>query len=52
MKIFISYNHKDRDFSRRLGTILQDNGLATWIDDQKLKIGDSLIEGKGSHLAT
>lgn len=44
MNIFISYNHKDREFSRRLAAALQSGGLATWIDDQELKIGDSLVE--------
>ncbi|KKL90476.1 hypothetical protein LCGC14_1904300 [marine sediment metagenome] len=44
MKIFISYSHKDREFSRRLASLLQDKGIATWIDDRELNIGDSLIE--------
>jgi hypothetical protein len=44
MKIFISYNYKDREFSRHLAVALQSGGLATWIDDQELKIGDSLVE--------
>jgi hypothetical protein len=42
--VFISYSHKDKEFVRRLVSDLNLFGVNVLIDEQVLKIGDSLIE--------
>ena len=42
--VFISYSHKDKEFVRRLVSDLILFGADVLIDEQELKIGDSLIE--------
>lgn len=42
--IFLSHNHKDKEFVRRLARDLDCHGIRVWLDEAELKIGDSLIE--------
>ena len=42
--IFLSHNHADKPFVRRLAQDLQDAGVRVWIDEAEIMIGDSLIE--------
>ena len=42
--IFISYSHKDKEFTNRLVDDLRSQGLDVWIDDGEIKIGDYLID--------
>jgi hypothetical protein len=41
--IFISHNHQDKTFVRRLGADLAAAGARPWIDEAEIKVGDSLI---------
>jgi hypothetical protein len=41
--IFLSHNHRDKAFVRRLGADLQVRGATVWIDEAELRIGDSLL---------
>ncbi len=43
LKVFISHNHQDKTFVRRLGADLAANGVKPWIDEAEINIGDSLI---------
>jgi hypothetical protein len=42
--IFLSHNHNDKPFVKRLAQDLQRAGIRVWIDEAELEIGDSLIE--------
>ncbi len=42
--IFLSHNHADKPFARRLAKDLKELGVRVWIDEAEIKIGDSLIE--------
>jgi hypothetical protein len=41
--IFLSYSSRDREFARRLCTDLERSGVAVWLDEAELRIGDSII---------
>ena len=41
--IFLSHNHRDKPFVRRLGQDLQAEGILVWIDEAEILVGDSLI---------
>lgn len=41
--VFISHNHEDKPFVRRLGADLAAAGVSPWIDEAEINIGDSLI---------
>ena len=41
--IFLSHNHRDKPFVRRLSERLQAHGIRTWVDEAEMRIGDSLI---------
>ena len=41
--VFISHNHEDKHFVRRLGADLAAAGASPWIDEAEINIGDSLI---------
>lgn len=43
-KIFLSHNALDKPFVRRLALDLENQGIACWLDEAEIKIGDSLIE--------
>jgi len=42
--IFLSHNHKDKPFVRRLSEKLQSHGIRTWVDEAEMQIGDSLLD--------
>lgn len=42
---FISYNHTDQPFARRLHDQLQAKGIRCWLDEHRLKPGDDIYEG-------
>lgn len=42
--IFISHNHRDKTFVRRLAQDLRSQQIFVWVDEAEIKIGDSLIE--------
>lgn len=42
--IFLSHNHGDKPFVRRLARDLRKLGARVWVDEAEIKIGDSLIE--------
>jgi hypothetical protein len=41
--IFLSHNHKDKPFARKLSEKLKAHGIRAWIDEAEIQIGDSLI---------
>lgn len=43
LSIFLSHNHKDKPFARRLSDRLKSHGMHTWIDEAEMHVGDSLI---------
>src|SRR5215831_4802339 len=42
--IFLSHNHRDKEFARRLANWLRNYGARVWIDEAEMKVGDSLIQ--------
>jgi hypothetical protein len=42
--VFISYNHKDRQFVRRLAEDLRGAGIRAWVDEYEILPGDSITE--------
>jgi hypothetical protein len=41
---FISYNHTDRSFARRLYDQLQGRGIRCWLDEYQMRPGDDIYE--------
>ena len=41
---FISYNHTDQSFARRLHDQLQGRGIRCWLDEHQLLPGDDIYE--------
>ena len=41
--IFLSHNHKDKAFVRKLAERLNSHGIRTWVDEAEIRVGDSLI---------
>ena len=41
--IFLSHNHKDKPFVRKLAERLNAHGIRTWVDEAEIRVGDSLI---------
>lgn len=42
--IFLSHNHADKPFVRRLASDLDNQGIPYWFDEAEIKVGESLIE--------
>ncbi|HEX8666285.1 MAG TPA: toll/interleukin-1 receptor domain-containing protein, partial [Beijerinckiaceae bacterium] len=42
--VFLSHSSKDKAFIRRLATDLLSEGITVWIDEQDIKVGDSIPE--------
>lgn len=42
--IFLSHNHKDKEFVRKLARDLEGHGVRCWLDEAEMTIGDSLIQ--------
>lgn len=41
--IFLSHNHNDKEFVRKLGSDLKQDGIRVWIDEAEILVGDSLL---------
>ncbi len=41
---FISYNHKDKSFARRVHDTLQGRGIRCWLDEKQMLPGDDIYE--------
>ena len=44
MKVFISHSYNDHDFALLLAEKLKKDSIDVWIDDWKLKVGDSIVQ--------
>jgi len=42
-RVFISHNHRDKEFASKLGHDLAKKDVRVWIDEAELQVGDSLI---------
>jgi hypothetical protein len=42
--VFLSHNHADKPFVRKLAQDLGNHGVRCWLDEAEMKIGDSLIQ--------
>ena len=42
--VFISHNQKDKPFVRRLKEDLKSHGIHIWVDEDEMKVGDSLTQ--------
>lgn len=42
--VFLSHNHKDKTFVRKLARDIDAHGIKVWIDEAEMKIGDSLVQ--------
>lgn len=42
--VFLSHNHADKSFVRRLAADLDNQGIPYWLDEAEIKVGESLIE--------
>lgn len=42
--VFLSHNHADKPFVRKLARDLESHGIRYWLDEAEMKIGDSLIQ--------
>jgi hypothetical protein len=47
----LSHSSKDKDFVRQLAADLTNNGIAVWLDEQMIKVGDSIAEKVSQGLA-
>lgn len=50
-RIFISHSSQDKPFVRRLAKDLEALRLNVWIDEQELRVGDSIVSGISSGLS-
>lgn len=44
VSVFLSHNHGDKDFVRKLARDMENHGVRYWLDEAEMKIGDSLIQ--------
>jgi hypothetical protein len=44
VNVFLSHNHADKEFVRKLAKDLDGHGMRYWLDEAEMKIGDSLIQ--------
>ncbi|WP_318378352.1 toll/interleukin-1 receptor domain-containing protein [Enterobacter sp.] len=44
ISVFLSHNHNDKLFVRKLARDLENHGVRYWLDEAEMKIGDSLIQ--------
>ena len=42
--VFLSHNHADKPFARKLARDLEGHNVKCWLDEAEMKIGDSLIQ--------
>jgi TIR domain len=43
LTIFLSHNHIDKPFARRLTERLKAHGIKVWLDEAEMQVGDSLL---------
>jgi len=43
-KVFLCHSSSDKDIVRKLSSDLERNGIQTWLDENEIKVGDSLID--------
>jgi hypothetical protein len=48
---FLSHSSKDKPFIRQLAADLNAHGIAVWLDEQRIRVGDSIPERIGQGLA-
>ena len=48
---FLSHSSKDKAFVRKLAADLTKNGIVVWLDEQKVKVGDSIVDSVSQGLA-
>lgn len=41
--IFLSHNHNDKPFVRRLAAMLKSEGITVWVDEAEIGVGESLL---------
>ncbi len=44
VRVFLSHNHHDKPFVRKLAADLEGHNVKCWVDEAEMKIGDSLIQ--------
>lgn len=49
--VFLSHSSKDKPFVRQLAADLSANGITVWLDEQMIRVGDSIVEKIGQGLA-
>jgi hypothetical protein len=49
--VFLSHSSKDKPIIRKLATDLTAAGVAVWLDEQKIRVGDSITESIAQGLA-
>lgn len=49
--IFLAHSSADKGFTRKLAQSLRERGVAVWIDEGEIKVGDSLFGKIGSGIA-
>jgi hypothetical protein len=48
---FVSHSSSDKPFIRQLAADLSNSGITVWLDEQKIKVGDSIVDKVGQGLA-
>jgi hypothetical protein len=43
VSVFLSHNHGDKDFVKKLARDLENHGVRLWLDEAEMKVGDSLM---------
>jgi hypothetical protein len=51
-KVFISYNHADKQLAQKIAGDLQEEGLSVWWDEWEIKVGDSIIQKISNGITT
>jgi hypothetical protein len=49
--VFLSHSSKDKEIIRRIATDLTAEGISVWLDEQRIRVGDSIPEGIAQGLA-
>lgn len=47
---FVSHSSRDKPFIRQLAADLSNSGIKVWLDEQKIKVGDSIVDKVGQGL--
>ncbi|MHA1929766.1 MAG: toll/interleukin-1 receptor domain-containing protein [Candidatus Thorarchaeota archaeon] len=50
-KVFLSHQHGDKEFVRKLAVDLKKSGIQTWVDEAEILVGDSLLQKISSAIA-